>query len=61
MSNVESMHVQHSTIVHLEVTQLVVIQVQAASWKTHNCNSIFWGFFIVNDGLLANLVNPPML
>jgi hypothetical protein len=61
MSNVENVHVQHSTVVHLEVTQLVVIQVQVESWKTHNHNSICWGFFIVNDGLLVNLLNPPML
>jgi hypothetical protein len=40
MSNVESVHVQHFIVVCLEVTQLVVIQVQAASWKTHNRNSI---------------------
>jgi hypothetical protein len=31
MSNVESVYVQHSIVVCLEVTQLVVIQVQAAS------------------------------
>ncbi len=61
MSNVESVHVQPSIVEDLEVTQLATIQVQATSWKLHNCISIYWGFFVINDGLDVDFVISKML
>jgi hypothetical protein len=45
MLDVESVHVQPAIAVDLEVMQLATIQVEATSWKLHNHNSIYWGFF----------------
>jgi len=59
MLNVESVHVQHYIVVRLEVTHLVVKQVQAASWKTHNHNSICWGFFVVDEWITCKSCKPP--
>ncbi len=46
MSNVQSVHLQALNVSNFEVAQLVVIQVQVISWKSHNYNSIYWGFFL---------------
>jgi hypothetical protein len=61
MSNVESVHVQPSIVVDLEFTQLATIQVQTTYWKLHNHNSIYWGFFVTNDGLHVNFIISKML
>jgi hypothetical protein len=55
MSNVQSVHLQALSVSNFEVAQLVVIQVQVISWKSHNYNSIYWGIFGINDGLHVDL------
>jgi hypothetical protein len=55
MSNVQSVHLQALNVANFEVQQLVAIQVQVISWKPHNYNSIYWGFFGINDGLHVDL------
>jgi hypothetical protein len=45
-----------------DVKQLVVVKMQATTCKPHSHMFIHcWGLFIVNDGLLMDLVNPQML
>jgi hypothetical protein len=43
LSDVESMHMQASMVncVEIEFMQLVVMQVQVATWKPHSQNSIY--------------------
>jgi hypothetical protein len=36
-------------------------QQQASLWKPHNKTSICWSFFILNDNLHVDLLNPQML
>jgi uncharacterized membrane protein len=55
MSNVQSVHLQALNVSNFEVAQLVVIQVQVISWKSHNYIPIYWGFFGINDGLHVDL------
>jgi hypothetical protein len=42
----------------IEVVQLVAIKAQVALWKPHHHSSICWGFFVVNDNLPIDIVNP---
>jgi hypothetical protein len=35
----------------------MIIETQLMVWKLHNCMSISWGFFVMNNGLPINLVN----
>lgn len=55
LSNVENVHLQN-----VQVMQFTCIQTHPATWKPHSWNSICWGFFIVNDNLLVDLVNLQM-
>jgi hypothetical protein len=60
LSNVESVHLESCNVTLLDVvdvSQLVVIKAQAMAWKPHNCMSICWGFFVMNNGLPMDLVN----
>ncbi len=54
--NVESMETSDVAIV--EVVLLVAIKVKIASWKPHHHSSIYWGFFVVNDNQIIDIVNP---
>jgi hypothetical protein len=45
----------------VEVVQLVAIKAQVALWKPRHHSSICWVFFVVNDNLLVDIVNPQML
>jgi hypothetical protein len=40
--------------------QFTCIQAHAVAWNPHSWNSICWGFFIVNDNLLVDLVKLQM-
>ncbi len=41
----------------VDVSQLTIIKAQAMVWKLHNYMFICWGFFVMKNGLLVNLVN----
>jgi hypothetical protein len=45
----------------VEILQLVATQAQAMFWKPHNGASIVRGFFLMNNYLHVNIVNPQML
>jgi len=34
------------------------IETQVQKWKAHHKNLIGWGFFVVNDNLHVDLMNP---
>jgi hypothetical protein len=63
--DVENMVIRNLASSHvariIEVVQLVTIKVQVAFWKPHHHSSICWGFFVVNDNLHVDIVNPQML
>ncbi len=59
-SNVENVHLEFGNVTLLnvvDVSQLTIIKTQAMVRKLHNYMSICWGFFVMNNGLLVNLVN----
>jgi hypothetical protein len=45
----------------VDILQLIIIETQDVPWKHHNCMSIYWGFFVVNNGLFVDLVKLQML
>jgi hypothetical protein len=61
ISNVESVHVEAPNMSNANASKLANVEAQAMAWKLHNCLSISWGFFVVDDGLLVDLVKPQML
>ncbi len=61
--NVENVHLEFSNVTLLNVVnvlQLAVIEPQVLVWKPHSHMSICWDFFVMNDGLPMDLVNPKM-
>jgi hypothetical protein len=61
ISNVESVHVEAPNMSNVDASKLANVEAQAMAWKLHNCLTICWGFFVVDDGLLVDLVKPQML
>jgi hypothetical protein len=45
LSDIESVHLQVPNILDVDASQLLVIEAQAMSWRTHSRLSICWGFF----------------
>lgn len=64
-SNVENIAVGNLAFGHVAIVIVVVqfatIKAQVALWKLHHNSSICWGFFVVNDNVLIDIVNPQML
>jgi len=48
-------------VVAIKIMQLATIKIQATLWKPHHHSPICWGFFVVNDNLPIDIVNPWML
>jgi hypothetical protein len=60
---VENVHLESGNVALLNVAnilRLIAIKTQALIWKPHSHMSICWGFFVMNDGLHVDLVNPQM-
>jgi hypothetical protein len=45
----------------IKIVQLAIFKVQATLWKPHHHSPICWCFFVVNDNLPINIVNPYLL
>jgi hypothetical protein len=56
-------HLEFSNVTLLNVIDAsqLVVESQAMAWKPHSHMFICWGFFVVNDGLLMDLMNLQML
>jgi hypothetical protein len=48
-------------VVAIKIMQLATIKIQATLWKTHHHSLVCWGFFVVNDNLPIDIVDPWML
>ncbi len=63
--DVESMVIGNLTsnnvVAIIKVVQLTVVKAQATLWKPHHYSSICYGFFVVNDNLDVDIMNPQML
>jgi hypothetical protein len=46
---------------NVDASKLATLKAQGMAWKLHSYLSICWGFFVVNDDLLVDLVKPQML
>jgi hypothetical protein len=46
---------------NVDASKLVNVETQGMAWKPHSRLLICWGFFVVNDGLLVDVVKPQML
>jgi len=56
VSNVESVHLQTPNMLDIDVSKLDVVKTQVMSWKQD-----MLGIFVINDGLLVDLVKLHML
>jgi hypothetical protein len=54
--NFESMAI--CNVEAIKIVQLATIKVQATLWKPHHHSPIYWSFFVVNDNLPIDIVNP---
>lgn len=52
----ESMTIDN--VVAIKIVQLATIKVQVTLWKPHHHSPICWGFFVVNDNLPIEILNP---
>jgi hypothetical protein len=57
---VESVHQQCDNDIFDEMN-LQIMELQTLLWKPHNMMYTCWNFFVVNDNLHVDLVNPQML
>jgi hypothetical protein len=57
LSNVESIHLECDTNL-AKNDQLTIIKTQVQKWKAHKKNSIGCDFFVVNNNLFIDFVNP---
>lgn len=52
------MQADANNFVEVEIMQLTTIQVQVTTWKPLNQDFFYYAYFVVNDNLLVDLVNP---
>ncbi len=58
-SNVENVRVPNMS--NIDVSQLDVLKAQVVAWRPHSCMFICWGFFVIHNGLLMELVKSQVL